>query len=121
MAGLTAHFDGIIASDRRSLRLYLVLLAGLVAAGVIVLAVGVVLPLDDSGVKAPLVELGGLLIGALGTIPLKEWMERRDRLVHVEFLRDRWRQLAGRQRPPKTQLTRIENIVWNLYEKRAAG
>ncbi|MEE8272450.1 MAG: hypothetical protein V3R98_12080 [Alphaproteobacteria bacterium] len=118
MADPTAHFDGIIAGDRRSLRHHLALLAGLVAAGVIVLAVGVVLPLDDS---SAVVELGGLLIGALGTIPLKQWMERRDRLVHVEFLRDRWRQLAGRQRPPETQLTRIENIVWTLYEQRAAG
>ena len=122
MGDLSADLDRIIDTDRRTFRIYLALGAGVVFAGCAVTAIGFVVPFGLEGqenIQSWPVRIGGVLIGTISAIPLKQCVDRRERLADIKMLRDKWRELMSLPQPPEDELARIREIVWKLYEKRA--
>lgn len=125
MGDLAADLDRIIDRDRRTHRAYLTLGAGIFLAGVAVMVAGFIVPTDVQGqagdIQSLLVKLGGVLIGTFSAIPMKQFLERRERLAYVEVVREKCRALLAAPSPSQAELDKIGGIVWKLYESRAVG
>jgi len=116
------YFDGLVDGDRQSFRMYLALTAALVAAGIALLAVGILFPASDeaefAGLQDLAVKLGGLCISSLGTIPLSQCLTRRDRLIAAQGLRAFLAARLQAAGSPEQALAELYGEIARMYQVR---
>ncbi len=121
----SADLERIIALDRRTLRNYLFLGFAVILVGVVVVTLGflvtIEVPAESGDIQGLVVKLGGFAIGTFGTIPLKQYFDRRDRLAAAEMLERTWRELTAAPGALSEELARVTGLIRKLYEKRVLG
>jgi len=116
------HFDGLVEGDRRSFRMYLGLTGVLVVIGVILLAVGFLVPADPSrefaGLQDLAIKLGGLCIASLAAIPLRQCLSRRERVITAPGLRAFLAARLHGAAAPEEALNEVYEQIAKLYQVR---
>jgi hypothetical protein len=105
-------FDSLMAMHRGARRRNQLLFWGLLAAGLMILGLGLfgVLP----QVAAIMV---GLVAAAVAVFPHCEMVERDERIEGLLVLQDEWRQMVSTSRTPEQDADRFVDLLWRLYEK----
>ena len=122
MTEAVPNFDRFVAMDQRAVRVYLafsalVLLAGILIAGASFTDFFAIADADKKWLQG----LGGGFIAATATFPIKECVSRLNRIDMLRAIEERWRQLLSLPDTPKSDLDRLKEIVWKLYEKGVTG
>ena len=122
MSEAVLNFDRLVAMDRRAVRVYLafsalVLLAGILIAGASFTDLFAIADTDKKWLQG----LGGGFIAATSSFPIKECVSRLNRIDMLRATEELWRQMVSRPDTPKSDLDRIKEIVWKLYEKGLTG
>ncbi len=122
MAYDVPELDRFIARDQRAIKVYVIFGACIVLLGVGVVVASFLISSDaEQGVQSFLLKLGGGFIATLSAFPLKEYLERRDRIDGVLAVKERWQVLVNSQEPPEAELNHLQQIMIKLYEKAALG
>ena len=69
-----------------------------------------------------MVRWGGACTAALGgVLPVRQAWVRVYRIIDLKTLHAKWRELIATESPPKSDLDRIESILWRLYGEGLTG
>jgi hypothetical protein len=116
---LSVDFDRLMWRDRRALRIYLAYSGFVILLGGLLVILSFAAP-SKSPSGSFLMRMGGDFIAAVSAFPLKEYLERYDRLNGMRLLKQKWDETSNSPDPSSEQ-ARIREIVWNVYEKGAVG
>jgi len=119
---MSTHLDGIVARDRRRVRLYLGYAFILILPGILVLlAVAYssagVLPTTEQGV----IGLGGFLLSALSGLPLKEYLTHQGRIEMSLSFKKQLESLTDISNEDRKDLDRINDLIWQAFGKSMTG
>jgi hypothetical protein len=115
-----AHFERLIAHDRRALQWYLSYTFAMVALGVLLVFLSFLLALSSAAAEL-LLRVGGGFAASLGALPLRELIERASRIRGIRDMEEMWREILSSDEPSQEQVARIDDFIWRAYEKRALG
>jgi hypothetical protein len=121
LAITAGDFDLLIERDQHLLRFYGLCIACVVALGSL-LAIVSFLVLELSSASTHIAQAGIGSIATLIIVPVREVLNRYERIRYVKMLRTKWQRLNQITPPPKRDLERLESIIWKLYgEERPDG
>jgi hypothetical protein len=115
MVQAAPELDNFIAIDQHAIKVYLGFFLFNIFLGLALIAASIFFPF------ALLLTLGGGFIATLSGFPLKEYLARRDRIAGVELIKEKWEALMRSSHPSQSELGRLQELLWKLYEKRAGG
>ena len=121
---ISGDLDRIMSSDRRTFRLYFSLAGLIVVVGVCVVVAGFVLPMEhasSNNVQSLLTRFGGVLISTFSTIPIKQSLDRYERLTSVRMIKEKCISVLSSENPSESDIERLKGLVWTLYEKRGVA
>ena len=115
--------DGLIESGSRAIRYYVIFTVSLVALGALVLIVANLL--SDKLIPEllkQLLSMGAIFSSALGALPIKEIMKRKEKIGMLETIKTQIDKLeeAGEAVDADAR-KRIDSLVWKVVEKTALG
>lgn len=111
----------IIDNHRRAIRWHVVLSAGIVALGVVIIVTALVWqPFLEAGLN-PLLSIGGGFVASLSTFQLKEILSRKEKVGILATLKDRLGQAEESAGASPEDRARIEHMFWELIKKTATG
>jgi hypothetical protein len=115
-----AILDQLIGNQHRAIRYYLFFTIALVALGISVMIFGSLsaASLNTEGLKS-LFQIGGALVSALGALPIKEILNRKEKAGIFETVRNRL--AVGQGAVEEAERNRLDNLIWQVVEKTALG
>jgi hypothetical protein len=116
----TAYFERFIARDQRALHLYFLFTLGVVALGFFLIVLSFLLTPSSASAEL-LLRLGGGFVASLAALPLREMIDRSNRIGSMRDVREMWRDASSADPPEYELLARIEDTVWQIYAARASG
>jgi hypothetical protein len=115
-----AKIGRLICRDQRALRIYLAHSGYIIGLGGLLVALSLVLPQGWEGGDF-LLQIGGAFVATVSVLPLREYLERHDRISRVRELKEQCDRLSSMDDPPEDDVKRVREILWKVYEKAAVG
>jgi len=114
-----SFMDQLILNQRRAIHYYLFFAVGLGFLGIMVIFV-VFLFRDKlpSEIIKTILTLGGPFISSLSVFPIKEILNRKEKVGIFEIVKTHLHDLGSLD---TSERTRIENLLWQAVEKTALG
>jgi hypothetical protein len=117
---LSIYLDQLITSHSRAIRYYIIFAVGLVVLGIVVMTgnfwlsawLGPEFPNEIVSIG------GGIFVSSLSTFPLKEIMNRRDKLEMFKAILE-WSKTANAADQDESK--RINELIWQAVEKTVLG
>lgn len=94
MIDSVADFDRLIRQSRRACGIYIAWTIALLLLGLSVAVIGNLVSAEQ-GATDLMLGIGGTFIATLGTFPLKEVLDRWERIENITADREKWRKGAG--------------------------
>lgn len=117
MAVDEAFVDRMIQNQHSAIRGYLLFALVIVSSGIVLLIVG---PMFDTEAAKVVFQAGGGFVAALGTVPIKELISRKEKLGIFETIRGRLQACQSNQGGiDEQERKRIDDLVWQVIVKTA--
>ena len=122
-----AFLEKLIQNQRRAIRYFVFFAVGLVALGVVVIAIAFISP-SWLGSNSPIVPdtfkglfgMGGAFVSSLSAFQIKEVLNRKEKIQAFETIKE---QMNNLQESPKSKREdsqkRLEELIWKVLEKTA--
>lgn len=119
MVANEAFINQLILNQRRAIHYYLFFAIGLGVLGIVVMAVAYLLrDVLPSEILKTLLAVGGPFVSSLSFFPIKEILNRREKISIFEVVKTNLPALGSLDTSEKE---RIENLLWQAVEKTALG
>jgi hypothetical protein len=89
-----ADFDRLIRQSRRACGIYIAWTLSLALLGLSIALIGVFVSAQE-GATNLMLGVGGTFIATLGTFPLKEFLDRWERIENITADKEKWQKGAG--------------------------
>lgn len=112
------NFSRFISRDQSAMYIYLCLGGLFLLIGVGLVVAGFVFQPETSSANLDLVfKLAGIFVTLITGIPVKSFIARRDRISGLRSIEERWQELTKAQNVPQSELDRLNELTWKLYEQ----
>ena len=120
MTVVEGDFDRLIGRDWKVVGVYSACTGFMVVLGVVFGVASV--QFSDSEQVELMVRWGGACTAALGSVlPVRQAWVRVDRIIDLKTLQAKWRELSATESPSRSDLDRVESILWRLYGEGLTG
>jgi hypothetical protein len=117
MAVDQAFVDRMIQNQHSAIRGYLLFALVIVSSGIVFLIVG---PMFAPEAAKVVFQVGGGFVAALGTVPIKELISRKEKLGIFETIKGRLQACQSNQGGiDEQERKRIDDLVWQVIVKTA--